>query len=103
MESCDTSQAPVLIFSLIIPSKLPSWNEILGMHHWARKKFKDQIAQEFLSELRVCANDSSTKTICVKNIMSIYADTLESYLATKQAKQKLRQRNAKLKKTKKKK
>lgn len=102
MESSVSSPTQALIFYLEIPVKLPSWNEILGMNHWRRKKFKDELAKGFLSALRASANDSSMRTTCAKNTMSIFADTLESYLATKQAKRKLKQRSARLKKTKKK-
>jgi len=103
MEFSDSSQTPALIFYLEIPVKLPSWNEILGMNHWRRKKFKDELAKGFLSALQASASDSSMRTTCARSIISTYVDTLESYLATKREKQKLRQRSARLKKAKKKK
>ena len=38
-----------LIFSLTVPGRLPSWNDILGMEQWARYKFKNSLAKDFLS------------------------------------------------------
>ena len=85
-----------LIFTLAMPGRLPSWNQILAMHHWKRKKFKDSTAAEFLCALRAAAKDCSTKTTSVKNTMSIYADTLASYLTTRRNERKLKsaKRNA---------
>lgn len=81
--------------TLEIPGRLPSWNAILAMHHWARMKFKKELAAVFLSALRASGSGSSTKTISAKNTMSIYADTLESSLQIRQEKRRLKQRNAK--------
>jgi hypothetical protein len=91
MISSETSSlTPVMIFSVEIPGRLPSWNEILGMEQWARYKYKNELAAEFLSGLRHTGTDSSTKIISAKNTTSIYAATLESYLAMKQEKRKLK-------------
>lgn len=71
-----------LIFSITVPGRLPSWNEILGMEHWARYAYKKELADGFLSELQRRANDCSTKTTCAKNLWLIYAATLARYLET---------------------
>jgi hypothetical protein len=85
-----------LLFSLTIPGRLPSWNEILGMEQWARYNHKKELAGAFLCALRATANDSSTKTTSAKSTMLTYADTLERYLATKQAERKSRSAKKKL-------
>ena len=81
---------------IVIPGRLPSWNEILGMEHWARDKFKKQIQADFLSALRRTASAYSTKTTSAKSTMSIAADTLVSYQATQQEKRALRRAKKKL-------
>ena len=81
---------------LEIPGRLPSWNEILGMHHWQRYKFKEQLARDFLCALRACARDFSMKTTSAKNIMSIFADTLERSLEIKRAKRRSKLRSKRL-------
>lgn len=73
-----------LIFRLEVDGRLPSWNEILGMEHWARYKFKNELAASFLSALQQSGTDSSMRITCAKNSMSTYADTLERYLVMKQ-------------------
>lgn len=104
MNSATSSPTQALIFSLEIPGKLSSWNEILAMHHWKRKKFKDDLAKSFLSALQASERGLSTKTICAENTTAIFAAThLEEYLEMKREKQKLRLRNARLKRAKKKK
>lgn len=65
---------------------VPSWNELLGMEHWARAKRKQEIQHAILYALRVSAADSSTRTTCAKNSLSMAADTLASYLVTPRAK-----------------
>ena len=77
-------------FTLRVPGRLPSWNQICGMEHWGRAKLKKDIQAAFLSALRASACDSSTKITSAKNTMSIAADTLASYQATTLAKQKSR-------------
>lgn len=94
----NSSQTLVPIFSIEIPGRLPSWNDILGMEQWARYKFKNELADAFLSVLSRIANDSSTKTTLQRSTTSIYAATLESYLRMKQERRKSRQ--AKLKQSK---
>lgn len=79
-----------LIFSLTLPGRLPSWNEILGMQHWSRHTLKNQLASVFLYELNRSANDCSTKTICAASTLSIYAVTLASYLQTRREQRRLR-------------
>lgn len=71
-----------LILCLEIPGRLPSWNDLLGLEHWARYKFKKMLQETFLCELRRCASDSSTKTTSARNTMLIAADTLALFLET---------------------
>ena len=91
------------IFQLRLSERLPSWNQILGMQHWTRKKFKDNLAKDFLCGLKALESGSSTKITSAGNITLTYSDTLESYLTTRQIKSKLKsakknQAKAKLKK-----
>lgn len=79
-----------LLFSITIPGRLPSWNEVLGMEQWARYKFKGELAGVFLSALRAIASDSSTRTISVRNTTLTYAATLESYLAMRREQRRLK-------------
>lgn len=92
------SATPVIteLARITIPGRLPSWNDILGMEHWAREKFKKEIQDSFLSALRRSASDCSTTTTAVKSTMSIAADTLASYQATRLAERKLRQAKKRL-------
>lgn len=118
MISEQSSPTPVLIFSLVIPDFLSnkgrrgekketlvpcvqSWNDMLSLQQWARQKRKKEVQGAFLSALRASASDSSTRTISVRNMLSIAADTLVSYQETVLEKRKLRLANAKLKKAKK--
>lgn len=87
-----------LIVTIKMDGRLPSWNQILAMEHWGRVKVKEQIQLCFLSALRQSARNFSMKTTCVKNTMSIAADTLVSYRETNLIKRKLRSANAKRKK-----
>lgn len=64
-----------------VPGRLPSWNEICGMEHWARYQLKDKIQESFLYELRASASDSSMMTTSAKSIMLTAAATLDSYRA----------------------
>jgi len=83
------------LFSLTIPGRLPSWNEILGMEQWQRYQFKKELAGAFLSALRATANGSSMKTTSAASTLLTYADTLESYLAMRQAQRRLKSRKRK--------
>lgn len=65
-----------------------------------KKKFKDQLAKDFLFSLQASANDCSTRTISARNTMLTCAATLESCLAMRQAKSKLKSANARLAKAK---
>lgn len=108
---------PLLLLTLTVPSFIskskkkgeveekilpcvPSWNEILGMEHWARDKRKKDIQAAFLSALRACAADLSTRTTSAKNTWSIAADTLASYQETALARRKLKQLSARQEKKK---
>lgn len=77
---------------------IPSWNQILGMQHWARDKRKKEIANAILSALRASGINSSTKITCAKSTLSIAADTLDCYLTTAQEKRKLKSANKRLEK-----
>lgn len=72
-----------LIFRLEIDGKLPSLNELFGMEHWERKKFKDQLADAFLCALQQSESASSMRITSSQSSTSIYSATLESYRATK--------------------
>lgn len=85
-----------LLFRLEVPGRLASWNEILGMEQWARYKYKQELADAFLSVLRATASGSLTKTTSAANTWLIYADTLERYLAMRQEQRRLRSRNKRL-------
>src|SRR5882672_5795723 len=82
-----------LIFSLTLPGRLSSWNEILGMEHWQRYKFKNELANAFLYELRRSENDFSMKTTSAVSMSSIYAATLASYLQTRREQRRLKSRS----------
>jgi len=75
-----------LLHSLTVPGRLPSWNQILGMEHWARYQFKDQLQLAFLYALQVAARDYSMRITSVKSTMSIAAATLVSYREMARAK-----------------
>lgn len=86
-----------LIFTLTVPGRLPSWNDILGMEQWARYRFKADLAKGFLSELRRSEGDSLTKTTSAKNTTLIFSATrLEDYLETARQQRALKSRNKKL-------
>jgi len=76
---------------------VPSWNDLISVDEWLRKKRKEEIRAAFLSALRASADDSLTRTTCAARSLSIAADTLASFLATRQQQRALRRRNAKLK------
>lgn len=85
-----------LVFSLTVPGRLPSWNEILGMEQWARYQFKKELAESFLSALRQSAADSSTKTICARSTTLIFVATLERYLQMRREQRRLKSASKKL-------
>lgn len=82
-------------FRLVVPGRLPSWNQILAMHHWSRKKFKDNLTRAFLCALRASAGDCSMKITSAKSSTLTYADTLASFLTTRRNSSKSKSRNAK--------
>lgn len=86
--------------TVLLPA-VPSWNYVIVQGQWGIDKLKKEIAHAFLSALRACADDSSTKTTLQRSTASIAADTLAGCLQTRQEQRKLRQRNARLKKAKK--
>lgn len=117
-ESSPTPVAPRLLLTLVIPnysstrsargekkptllSVIPSWNDVLQLEPWARRKRKQEIQQAFLSALLRSADALSTRTTFAKNSFSIAADTLVSSLEIRRQKSELRRANAKLLKAKK--
>src|SRR5580704_4431953 len=87
-----------LIFSLTIPGRLPSWNQILGMEQWARYQFKKELAESFLFALQQSERASLTGTTCAKNTTSIFSAThLREYLETAQQRRRLKSAKKKLK------
>lgn len=85
-----------LVLEIEVDGRLPSWNEILGMEHWARDKFKSQLQDDFLSSLHRCAADCSTKTTSAKSIMLTAAATLDSYRVMVRERRKSRRNKKKL-------
>jgi len=80
---------------IVVNHPVPSWNEVLGMSHWERAKFKKRIQDDFLSELRASASGCSTRTTFARSTMLTASVTLASYQVTRQAKQKLKLRKYK--------
>jgi len=79
-----------LVFELMVPGRLPSWNDILNMEEWARYHYKQELADVFESALLATADDCSMKTISAKNIWLTYAATLGRYRQMQQEKRKSR-------------
>lgn len=84
------------LVTIEIPGRLPSWNEVLGMEHWARDKYKISLREKFLCALRASVQDCSTRTISVRNILSTAADTLAYYDRTARERRKLRSASKRL-------
>lgn len=82
--------------SFRVPGRLPSWNQILGLEHWARYQLKERIQVAFASALRASAKDFSMRTTSARNIMWTAADTLDSYRETLRAKRRLKLLSKKL-------
>lgn len=89
-----------LVFSLTVPGRLPSWNEVLGIEQWARYKFKQDLAKSFELSLRASAKDSSMTTTLQRNSTLTYCATLESYQAMRREQRRLRLLKKKLNPTK---
>jgi hypothetical protein len=81
---------PAPFVTLIIPGRLPSWNAILAMEHWARDRYKTTLRENFLSALQLSARDCSTRTTYAKSTLSTAAATLASYDRMIRARRKLR-------------
>lgn len=79
---------------------VPSWNDMLALDEWGRRRLKWKIADAFLYALRELES-CSTKTTSVRKSASIFADTLAAYQMTVLVKRRSRQRNARQKKAKK--
>lgn len=89
-----------LILRLVVPGNLPSWNEIVDMHHYEHHRYKKALQPVFLSALRMCERGFSMKTIYAKSSTLTYSATLESYLLMLLAKRALKQRSGSSKKVK---
>lgn len=83
-----TPVSGVLVFRLVVPGRLPSWNRVLAMEHWARYQFKKQLAEDFMSALRRSEADCSTKTTFARSSTSTYSAILESFLTIARARRK---------------
>lgn len=87
-----------LIFELTLPGRMPSWNEMLGMEHWARYKFKKELASNFLYALsRKERFSSTTTTVAKSSTLTFSATHLAAYLATAEKRRELRSVKKKLK------
>src|SRR5437899_168951 len=87
-----------IIFSLTVPGRLPSWNDILGMEQWARYQYKKEIAAKFLLALRLLERDCSTRITSQQNsTLTFSATLLEEHLETARQRRELRSANKKLK------
>lgn len=83
-----------------IPGRLPSWNTILGMQHWARHKLKAEIRAAFTCMLKALGSDPSTPTTSAKNTIWTAYVTLASYETTLRQKSASKRLSAKLAKAK---
>jgi hypothetical protein len=79
-----------LLFSLDLPGRLPSWNEILGMQHFSRQSLKSRLLKEFGFALRASAAACSTRTICAPSTLLTAAATLASFEMMRRERRKLR-------------
>lgn len=84
MNSNESSQTRVLLFSLRIPGRLPLWNAMLALSHWQRMKFKKGEQDKFMSALQAAENDSLTRTVFARSTFSTAAATLAWSLETQQ-------------------
>lgn len=92
--SNETRPEPLISFR--VPGRLPSWNQILGLEHWARYQLKDRIQVAFSSALRASAKDFWMRTTSARSTMWIAADTLDSYRETLRAKRRLKSASKRL-------
>ena len=88
--SANVQQPGELIFSVDLDGRLPSWNDLLGMEHWARHKLKQELQETFLSALRRSDPTSLTKITYAKNTTSTYAATLELFMETARLRRELK-------------
>lgn len=63
-----------LLLRLVVPGRIPSWNQLLGLSHWRRLKLKKAQQQAFISSLHLSENASATRIISRKNGLSIVSD-----------------------------
>jgi hypothetical protein len=72
--------------TITIPGRLPSWNDVLNMHHWKRTNYKHALQDSFLSVLQASEKDSSTRTTFAKSTISTACATLGLFLTIRQIK-----------------
>ena len=62
---------------LVIPKRLPSWNDVLDMDHWQRIPFKREIQGDTLLALKATGKGFSIKITCARSITLIRSATLD--------------------------
>lgn len=72
------------LLRIVLSSKVPSWNAVLGLGHWQRRKLKRSIQANFESWLRATDDAFWMKTICVKNGTLTVCAMLELFQKTHQ-------------------
>lgn len=70
---------------------VPTINRILEMNPWERFRERVAIQRAVLSALRLAAADSQTRTACMRNHLSMLADTLQRFIQMRRTR-----RNSKL-------
>ena len=93
-----------LYLKIILPFKLPTWNQLLAMHYRERSKLNNYLKDVVLESI-VNANDSQTPIICQPKQSLTELERLEYLkMITSNASRKYRLQNkSKLKQTRKKK
>ena len=64
--------------TIILPFPLPTWNRILAMHHWERKKFRD-LTDQLVSRFIPKGTDARTQTAHALSTSSTVWLVLEYY------------------------
>jgi len=75
--------------------RLPSWNDVLSLEPWALYKYKQDLENAMLSELRQSADGSSMRIICARSFLLTCSDTLARYREMRLAKRRLKLLNKK--------
>jgi hypothetical protein len=66
-------------FTIVLPFKLPTWNQLLAMNHWQRKKVRNWIHDAVLRCIHE-GKDSQTQTEQVLKL-SLTGSELQEYLS----------------------